>query len=102
MVADPEQIRTVAARLRGDADRVRRLAGRVVGAGEVVWRSPAASLFRARLGERAHGLRRCAVDLETAAHLVEVHAEGVNAARSELARARAIATELGARVAGGR
>ena len=99
MVGDPDQIRTVAARLRAEAERVRWLAGRVLGAGDVTWRSPTASLFRSRVTDRAHGLRHCAVDLETAAHLVEVHAHAVAAARSELARV-IIGAGLGARWAG--
>lgn len=88
----------VAARLRADGERVRGLAALVLGAGDVAWRSPAAHLFRARVAERVHGLRRCAMDLDAAARLVEVHADAVSAARSELARALGVA----ARVAGRR
>ena len=98
MVGDPEQIRAVAARLRADAERVRWLARRVVGTSDVVWHSPTASLFRTRATERAHGLRGCAADLETAARRVEVHAEAVSAARAELVRIAAV----GARVVGRR
>ena len=90
MVGDPEQIRAVAVRLRSDAERVRWLASRALGTGDVAWRSPAATLFRARVAERAHGLRRCAGDLDTAASRVEVHAEAVSAARAELARVLAL------------
>ena len=96
MVGDPEQIRTVAARLAADADRVRWLAGRVLGTGDVAWHSPAAGLFRARVAERAHGLRRCAIDLERAARLVQVHAEAVGTARAELAKVLAVGAALGA------
>ena len=99
MVGDPEQIRAVAARLRADADRLRWLAGRVVGTGDVAWRSPAASLFHARVAERAQALGRCAVDLETAARLVEVHAEAVSVARAELAKVVAAGAALGAGLA---
>ncbi|WP_457254045.1 hypothetical protein [Pedococcus sp. P5_B7] len=100
MVGEPEQIRVVAARLRAEADRVRWLATRVLGTGDVAWRSPAATLFRVRVAERADGLRRCAIDLETAARLVEVHAEAVTVARAELAQVVAVGAALGARVVG--
>jgi hypothetical protein len=105
MVGDPEQIWLVATRLGDEAERVRWLARRVVGAGDVAWRSPTASLFHSRVAERAHGLRRCAVDLETAARLVEVHAHAVSVARSELARVVArgagLRTGLGAGLGAG-
>lgn len=98
MVGDPEQIRAVAARLRVDSERVRWLATRVQGTGELAWRSPAASVFRVRVAERANALRRCAGDLDTAARLVEVHAQAVSAAGTELARVgAAIAARVGAR-----
>lgn len=99
MVGDPEQIRVVAARLRVDADRVRWLAARVQGTGDLTWRSPAASLFRAQVSGRANALRGRAVDLDTAAGLVDVHARAVSAARSELA---GVGAAIAGRLGGGR
>ena len=96
MVGDPEQIRLVAARLRADAERVRWLAGRVLGTGDVAWTSAAAELFRTRATERAHRLRGCAGDLEAAARLVDVHAEAVGAERSALSTVLAVGVGPGA------
>jgi len=96
MVGDPDQIRAVAARLRSEAERVQWLAHRVLRTGDVAWRSPAADVYRRRVAERAHALRHCAEELQTAALLVEVHGQAVSAARTELARAgEAIAGGLG-------
>ena len=97
MVGDPDQIRAVAARLRSEAERVQWLAHRVLRTGDVAWRSPAADLYRWRVAERAHALRHCAEELDTAALLVDVHGQAVSAARTELARAgTAVVGGLGA------
>ncbi|SDP71872.1 hypothetical protein SAMN04489867_3595 [Pedococcus dokdonensis] len=107
MLGDPEQIRLIARRLAVDATQLRRLARQVAHAGDVEWRSPAAALFRARVGERADGLRCRADQLEAAARLVSVHAEAVQGARQEVLRVAALGAALpeavgGALRAGGR
>jgi hypothetical protein len=94
MVGDPQQIRAVAARLRADAEQLRRLARRVGLAGDVAWRSRAATLFRERVATRAHALRRAAGELDEAAGRVDAHAEGVEVARAEVARVAALGADL--------
>lgn len=100
MVGDPAQIRAVAARLRDHAMQLRQVARRVGQTRDLAWQSPAADLFRRRVGERVHSLWRSAVELERAARRVEVHADAVEAAMAEAARLTAVATEL-ATTAGG-
>lgn len=87
-------------RLRDDADRLRQLARRVSATRDVVWRSKAATLYRERAAERAHGLQVSATELEEAARLVDVHAGGVEAARAEVVRVAGLGADL-ARVASG-
>ena len=96
MVGDPEQISAVAARSRAEAEHVRWLARRVLGAGDTAWHSPAAHVFRARVAERAHALRRCAMDLDSAAHRVEVHAQAVSVAPAEPSGVAALGARLAA------
>ena len=86
MVGDPDQIRTVAARLRHEGERAHWLAARVIRTGDLAWRSPAADVYRVRVAERGLALRRCADDLHAAACLVDMHGRAVTAARAELAR----------------
>jgi hypothetical protein len=86
MVGDPAQIRALATRLRADAERLRLLAQRVGRTRDIAWRSPAADLFRERVGERVHSLLRSASELDGAAHRVDVHAEAVEEARAEMVR----------------
>jgi hypothetical protein len=100
MVGDPQQIRTLAARLRGDADRLRELTRRVGATREVAWRSRAATLFRDRVGERAHALQRSARALDEAARRVDAHADAVEAARAQVVRVAGLGADL-ARAAGG-
>ena len=100
MVGDPQQIRTLAARLHADADRLRQLVRRVAVAREVAWRSRAATLFRERVGERAHALQRSAEALDEAARRVDAHADAVEAARAQAVRVAGLGADL-ARVAGG-
>jgi hypothetical protein len=99
MVGDPQQIRAIAARLRADADRLRLLAGRVGRTREVAWRSRAATLFRERVGERAHALQRSARTLDEAAQRVDAHADGVEVARAHVVRVAGLGADL-ARAAG--
>lgn len=94
MVGDPDEIRALAVRLRAEAEQVRSLASRVARAREVTWRSPAATLFRERAQERAHGLQHAARRLEEAAGRVQAHAEAVEAVRIELLRVAALGADL--------
>lgn len=98
-MGDPHEIRALATRLRADADRLRQLAVRVGRTREVTWRSRAATLFRERVGERAHALRRSAQQLDEAAGRVQAHADGVEAARAEVLRVAALGADF-ARAAG--
>ena len=100
MIADPHEIRALAARLRADAQLLREFATRVGRTCDVAWRSRAATLFRDRAGERVHGLRRSAEQLDEAAGRVLAHADGVEAARAEVLRVAALGDDL-ARAAGG-
>jgi hypothetical protein len=99
MVGNPEQIRVAAARLRAESEQVRRLARRVLGTGEVAWQSPAATVFRERVAERAHALQRSARTLDEAAQRVDAHAEGVEVARAQVVRVAGLGADL-ARAAG--
>lgn len=99
MMGDPHEIRALATRLRADAEQLRQLAARVGRARDVAWRSRAAALYRDRVGERAHALRRSAQRLDEAAGRVQAHADGVEAARAEVLRVAALGADF-ARAAG--
>ena len=75
-MVDSAEIRTHAAAWRVAARESRDRARRVIGLGELRWDAPAAEVFRARVQERAAGLRHLA-DLE----------ESVGAALDEVAAA---------------
>ena len=94
MMADPQQIRVLAARLHTDAERLRGLATRVGRTSDVAWRSRAAMLFRERVVEHAHALHRSAGELDEASRRVDTQAEAVEGARAELARGAAIGAGL--------
>ena len=100
MIGDPHEIRALAQQLRTDAQLLRQLATRVGRTRDVAWRSRAATLFRERVGERVHGLRRSAEQLDEAAWRVQAHADAVEAARAEVLRVAALGADL-ARAAGG-
>ena len=100
MIGDPHEIRALATRLRADAELLRRLATRVGRTRDLAWRSRAATLFRARVGERVHALGCSAQQLDEAATRVQAHAEGVEAARAEVLRVAALGVDF-ARTAGG-
>ena len=89
----------MATRLHADADRLRHLAVRVGRTRDLAWRSRAATLFRERVGERAHALQRSAQQLDEAAGRVQAHADGVEAARAEVLRVAALGADF-ARAAG--
>jgi hypothetical protein len=93
MVGDPDELRTVAARLRREADQVRSVSLRVGAARRVEWHSVAAEAFRERVSEAVHGERRAAELLDEAASAVDAHAAAVQCVLEELARVARTAQE---------
>lgn len=98
VVGDPAELQALAHRMRAEADEVARVAAWVAATAGVPWRSPAAELFRARVHERAGGLRCVAAQVHEAADLLGAHARavaGVLARAEEAARhVAAVAEEL--------
>jgi hypothetical protein len=74
MTGETTEIRSVAARVRHEGDRVRQLAVRVDATRDLQWRSPAAEAFRDRVAERVAGLVQAARAAHDAADAVERHA----------------------------
>jgi hypothetical protein len=91
VVGDPAELQALAHRVRAEADEVARVAAWVGATAGVPWQSPAADAFRARVHERAGGLRCVAAQVEEAADLLGAHARAVAAV---LARAEELAHHL--------
>jgi hypothetical protein len=98
MVGEPDRIRTVAARLRREAEQLRSVSARVGATRGVEWRSGAADAFRHRVSEAVHGQRRAAELLDEAARAVDLHAAAVELVLDELTRLARAAREAAGRL----
>ena len=95
MAGDVEQVRRLATTVRGEAQRLRTIAGAVASTRSVTWESVAAQAFREVVTTRVLGLRRRAAELDEAADLLDVHAVAVEAVEAELARVAALVRGAG-------
>lgn len=95
MYADPDAIRTLARRLRDQADDVRREADRLVGLLDATpWTGRAARAARARAVDRAGDLRACATRHDRAAEALERHAREVQRLQELIARIERVVAGL--------
>lgn len=80
---DPAGLDTVARRISGHADDLRARASRLAAAAEAVrWRSPAAAAFRGDVRRLVLEFRRCAGEIDDAAHALHRHAAAVRRAEA--------------------
>jgi uncharacterized protein YukE len=93
---DPAALDTVARRISGHADDLRGRASRLSAAAESVrWRSPAAAAFRGDVHRLALAFRRCAGEVDDAAHALHRHAAAIRRAEAVIRAAeRAAASAL--------
>ena len=86
MVGEPAHIRSLAAGLRREAERVRHVAARVGGTRTVAWRSAAAAAFRDRVTDLVQLLHMRSRQLDGAADDLDRHAAAVEQACAEAQR----------------
>jgi len=87
MVGDPDQVRALAATVRWEAERVRRIAVTIGGTRAVAWRAAAGEAFRERVSGLVHLLMQRSRQLDDAADDLDRHAASVQSVVDQVGRA---------------
>lgn len=95
-LVDPGVLESLARRIDGHAEELRRRGSRLVAAADRVrWRSPAAATFRADVRGLAGAFHRSAGEVDDAAHALRRHAANVRQAEALIRTAERAAATVG-------